>query len=194
LGFRYRNGPVSLEAFAFRNEIHDGIGIQATGDTVQGLPEYQNVNVDRLRYLGIEASGSAVLGAGFSTRADLTVFDSKDVRDPSNPVAQSYGLRVGGQLRYDHSSGRFWLAYALRHNGRQKDVAVLLSPVGSPLPAFTVQEARVGFRLFRTGRTEHSVVWVIRNLGNTLYSEASNSNFFRPAPGRSVVVSYRMDF
>ncbi|HXI21345.1 MAG TPA: TonB-dependent receptor, partial [Gemmatimonadales bacterium] len=47
LGFRYRNGPVSLEAFAFRNEIHDGIGIQATGDTVQGLPEYQNVNVDR---------------------------------------------------------------------------------------------------------------------------------------------------
>jgi outer membrane receptor protein involved in Fe transport len=193
LGFRFRTRQGSLEVFGFRNQIYDGIAIQPTGDTVQGLAEYENVNVDKLRYLGLEASGHLLLGAGFSTAANFTVFDSKDVQDPSNPVGSTYGLRLGGTVRYDHPSGRFWLATDARHNGRQKDISVG-SAVGDPVPAFTVFDARGGARLFRAGRTDHSVSVTVANLGDKLYSEATNTSFFRPASGRNVTLSYRMDF
>ena len=43
-------------------------------------------------------------------------------------------------------------------------------------------------------RCGHSVTFVVDNVGNTLYSEASNSNFFRPAPGRNLTAAYRVDF
>jgi outer membrane receptor protein involved in Fe transport len=82
----------------------------------------------------------------------------------------------------------------VRHNGEQKDVSTFLSPVGSPLPAFTIMQARAGARLFRAGRSEHSVALAVDNVGNKLYSEASNSNFFRPAPGRNATLAYRVDF
>jgi hypothetical protein len=130
-----------------------------------------------------------------STAANVTFIDTKDVRDPSNPVAQGYGFRVGGEARYDHPSGRFWLSYGVRHNGKQSDVASAQSLVGTPLPAFTVMTARAGARLFRAGRTDHTVTATLDNVANRLYSEASSSNtLFRPSPGRNVTLSYRMDF
>ncbi len=193
LGVRVRQGPVSLEIFGFRNQISNGIAIEATGDTVQGLEEFQNVNVAKLRTIGLEAAGEVAIGAGFSTAANFTVFDTKDVLNPRNPVGQSYATRVGGSLRYEERSGRFWLAYDVRHYGEQKDVAIS-SRVGSPTPSFTVQNARAGARLFEAGGTRHSVSLTVANLANRLYSEASNTSFFRPAPGRNVTMSYRMDF
>lgn len=193
LGVRLRGRQGNLEVFGFRNVLHDGISIRPTGDTVQGLAEYENVNVDRIRYLGLEANGHLLLGAGFSTLANFTVFDSKDEEDPSNPVGSSYALRLGGELRYDHPSGRFWVASAVRHNGRQKDITIS-SAVGEPVPAFTLVDARAGARLFRAGRTDHNVSLTVANLGNKLYSEASNTSFFRPAAGRNVTVAYWVNF
>lgn len=193
LGFRLRGRRLQLEVFGFRNEITDGIAIAPTGDTVQGLPEYQNVNVNKLRYLGLEVAGQARLVAGFSAAANLTVFDAKDVKDPSNPVGQTYGSRVGGSLRYDHPDGRFWASYDARHYGQQKDVSIS-SPVGAPTPRYVVQDLRAGARLFRAGITSHSVSLTLSNLANRLYSETSNTSFFRPAPGRTLTAGYRVDF
>jgi outer membrane receptor protein involved in Fe transport len=188
LGVRFRNRHGSLEVFGFRNEITDAISLQPTGDTIQGLPAFTNVNVDKLRYIGIEANGHLIVGHGFSTVANFTAFDSKDVRDKSNPVASSYGVRVGAEARYDHPGGRFWLTYGVRHNGRQRDLPA------NPAPAFTVMQARGGLRLFRAGRSQHSVSLTLDNVANKLYSETSNSNFFRPSPGRNVTAAYRVDF
>ena len=193
-GFRLRNQRGSLELFGFRNEITDAIALVPTGDSIStgapgpATPTYHNVNVGKLRYLGIEANGRVAVGHGISTVANFTVFDTKDVRDPANPVAQSYGLRLGGEARYDHPDGRFWLAYGVRHNNRQKDIST------TPLPAFTIMQARGGMRLFRAGRSEHSITLMLDNVANKLYSEASNSNFFRPSPGRNVTAAYRVDF
>lgn len=193
VGVRLRGRQGNFEVFGFRNQLSNGIAIRPTGDTVQGLPAYQNVNVDRIRYLGVEANGHLLLGKGFSTDANFTVFDSKDIEDPSNPVGSSYGLRLGGELRYDHPSGRFWLSSGVRHNGEQKDISIS-SAVGEPVPAFTLFDARAGARLFRAGRSEHNVSVTVANLGNKLYSEASNTSFFRPAPGRNVTVAYWVNF
>ncbi|HXW95987.1 MAG TPA: TonB-dependent receptor [Gemmatimonadales bacterium] len=187
-GFRLRGRPGSLEVFGFRNEISDAITLVPNGDSVQGVPAFTNVNIDKLRYLGLEANGHLILGYGFSSVANFTVFDSKDVLNPSNPVAQTYGLRLAGELRYDHPNGRFWLAYGARHNGRQKDITT------TPLPNFTVMQARAGAILFRAGRSQHMVMLTLDNVANKLYSEASNSNFFRPNPGRNVTAAYRVDF
>ena len=193
LGVRVRGPGAQLEVFGFRNEITDGIAIAPTGDTVQGLPEYQNVNVSKLRYLGLEVAGQTRLVAGFSALANLTVFDVKDVKDPQNPVGQTYGTRLGGSLRYDHPTGRFWLAYDARYYGEQREISIS-SPVGTPTPSFAVQDARAGARLFRAGVTHHSVSLTLSNLANRLYSETSNTSFFRPAPGRIVTAAYRVDF
>jgi outer membrane receptor protein involved in Fe transport len=193
-GVRLRNQRGSLEVFGFRNEITDAIALVPTGDSISTgapgpqTPTYHNVNVGKLRYLGVEANGRVSVGYGFSTAANFTYFDTKDVRDPSNPVAQSYGLRLGGEARYDHPSGRFWLAYGVRHNNRQKDIST------TPVPGFTIMQARAGMRLFRAGRSQHSVTLLLDNVANKLYSEASNSNFFRPSPGRNVTAAYRVDF
>ncbi len=200
VGMRYRSRRLQLEGFAFRNEITDAILLQPTGDSTffgpgPGTPNYANVNIGKLRYLGVEGSGRVVLGLGFSTAANVAYIDTKDVRDPSNPVAQSYGFRIGGEARYDHPSGRFWLSYALRHNGEQSDVANSQSPIGTTLPAFSVMTARAGAQLFRAGRTTHSVSVTVDNVGNRLYSEASSSStLFRPSPGRNVTLAYRLDF
>jgi outer membrane receptor protein involved in Fe transport len=200
LGIRLRGRPGELEVFGFRNEISDAIALAPTGDSTdigggQMLPNFSNVNIGKLRYLGIEANGRLVLGAGFSALGNFTVFDTKDVLDPSNPVASSYGTRVGGEARYDHPDGRFWLAYGVRHNGRQKDIAATQSLVGSPVPGYTVMSARAGAHLFRAGRSDHSVTATLDNVGNRLYSEASSSStLFRPSPGRNVTVAYRVDF
>jgi outer membrane receptor protein involved in Fe transport len=193
LGVRIRTGGISLEVFGFRNQITDGVAIEATGDTVQGLAEFQNVNVDKLRTIGLEAAAEVKLIAGFSTAANFTVFDTKDVLNPRNPVGQSYATRLGGSLRYEEHTGRLWLSYDVRHYGEQKDV-VITSRVGAPTPSFTIQDLRAGARLFEAGGTRHSVSMTVANLANKLYSEASNTSFFRPAPGRNVILSYRMDF
>ncbi len=200
VGFRVRDRRGQLEVFGFRNEISDAIALAPTGDSTDigaptPVPNFSNVNIGKLRYLGVEANGRLVLGHGFSTAANFTVFDTKDVRDPSNPVANSYGTRVGGEARYDHPNGRFWLSYGVRYNGSQKDLAGTQSPVGTPLPAFTVMTARGGVHLFRAGRSDHNVTATLDNVGNRLYSEASSSStLFRPSPGRNVTLAYRVDF
>jgi hemoglobin/transferrin/lactoferrin receptor protein len=199
VGVRLRDRRGSLEVFAFQNEVTNAITLLPTGDSTslgpgQTLPNFQNVNVGKLRYRGLEATGRAIFGGGFSTVANFTKFRTKDVRDPTNPVAASYGTRLGAEARFDHPSGRFWLAYGFRWNAKQKEVSTFLSPVGSPLPAFAVMQARGGIRLFQTGRSTHTITVSLDNVGNKLYSEASNSNFFRPAPGRNITAAYRVDF
>ncbi|HET7042447.1 MAG TPA: TonB-dependent receptor, partial [Gemmatimonadales bacterium] len=57
LGIRAHHGIFSGELFGFRSALTDGIRIVATGDTVDGFPEYQNVNIDKLHSWGIEGAG-----------------------------------------------------------------------------------------------------------------------------------------
>ncbi len=194
LGLRWRSRHLSAEGFVFQADIRDGIRIEPTGDTIQGMPAFRNVNVARLRYRGLELSATARLGWGLSVGGNFTRVDAEDRKDPTNPIAASYATKLVGTARYDHPSGRFWVAYLVRHDGEQKDVSLAFSPVGTVWPSFTVHEARAGATLFRLGPTTHRIGIAVTNLGNALYSEPSNASLFRPAPGRSAQASYTMDF
>ena len=194
VGVRYRDDIFLLEAFAFRNAIHDGIRIAPTGDSLMGLPVFRNVNVSRLRYLGFEFSGDARVHEILTLGGTWTRLDSKDQLDPDNPVGDTFSSRITGRARLAPDNGRFWVEYRIRHNAARRDVALTGNPLGNFLPAFTVHEARAGATLFRTGHQVHRIGVRVINLTNALYAEFGNASFFRPEPGRGVTFSWDVEF
>lgn len=194
LGVRVRSGGVYAEGFVFQNDIRDGIRIAATGDSVNGLPEYQNTNVDKLRYRGVELSGRVRGPAGTSLAAAFTHLDSEDVRDPSNPVGETFSTSYRAALRYDDPRDRFFAEYELRGNGDRKDVLSGTNPVGTTLPAFVVHNARAGVTVFRRGLHTQRVGLAVLNFTDVLYAEFANVSFFRPETGRSLLLTYDVTF
>jgi hemoglobin/transferrin/lactoferrin receptor protein len=194
LGVRVRTARANAEMFVFQNSIHEGIRIAPTGAQVQGLAEYQNVNVEKLRFRGIELSGRLGLVAGFSVGANATWVDSKNVLDPRTPVGNSYSSSYRGTLRYDHPRDRLYAEYELRGNGDRTDVLSTTNPVGATLPGFLVHSVRAGVVIARSGLRTQRLGIGITNLTNALYAEFTNVSFFRPEPGRSVVLTYSVTY
>jgi hemoglobin/transferrin/lactoferrin receptor protein len=198
LGARYRNRYMFLEAFWFRNEIRDGIRIAQTGDSLNGLPMYSNVNVDKLRFTGVEVSADVMLPIGMSVGGSYTHLSTKDVLNENNPVGDSYGDKFQFDVGYRNPSDRFWVEYNFRHNGERKDSELSgplgTSPIGPVLPAFTVHSVRGGVTLFRRGGHTHRVGVVVSNLTDALYAEFSNAGFFRPESRRGVTLTYDVSF
>jgi outer membrane receptor protein involved in Fe transport len=194
LGVRIRTARLFAEAFVFQNDIHDGIRIAPTGDSVQGLPEYQNVNVEKLRFRGVELNGQMRLDAGIMLGAGATWLDSKNVLDPSNPVGETYSSSYRGTIRYNHPGDRLFAEYELRANGDRKDVLPGTNPVGATLPGFTIHALRAGVVVVRNGLHTQRLGIGVTNLANALYAEFTNVSFFRPEPGRSVCLTYDVTF
>jgi len=194
VGVRVRTARANAEAFVFQNRIRDGVQIASTGDSVQGLAEYRNVNVERLRFRGIELNGRLRLNAGFSLGASATRVESKNVLDPNTPVGNSYSSSYRGTIRYDHPRDRLYAEYELRGNGKRADVLPATNPVGATLPGFRVHSVRGGVVIARNGLLTHRLGIGITNLSNALYAEFTNISFFRPEPGRSVFLTYSVTF
>ena len=194
LGLRYRRGIFSAEGFTFRNDVHDGIRIAPTGDSVNRLPAFRNVNVDKLRFSGAEVESSLLIGDYLVARANYTRLRSRNVLDPNNPVGTSYSTKTVGALEYHDRSGRGALTYLIRRNGRQSDEQIGTNPIGTELPAFTVHTIRGSLSVFDHGGVRGTLRVAVENLGNTLYTEAANASFFRPQPGRNLLASWSLDF
>ena len=194
LGVRWRRGVMYAEGFVFRNDVRNGIAIEATGDTINRLPVYQNVNVDRLRFTGFEMTAGARAFRTIDLAATLTTLDSKNVNDPNSPVGDTYSTKVGFSADWRPMRDRFALGYTLRHNGEQKDVIAGTSPVGAVLPSFTVHGLRGRATLLDRGRNRTSLVLNVDNVTNELYAEFANASFFRPEPRRNVTTSLVIEF
>ncbi|HKJ02720.1 MAG TPA: TonB-dependent receptor [Longimicrobiales bacterium] len=195
LGLRYRSRRLSLEGFYFRNKIFDGIRIQDLGTEVNGIEAYQNTNVEELIFRGVELDGEVYFADGFTVGGNYTWMDSKDALKKENPVGESFNSKVTGTLRYDDPANRFWGSWEIRHNGDRKDVDLGTNPIGDVLPAFTIQNLRVGATLFRTeSGVSNRLVVAVTNLTDQLYAEFSNASFFRPEPRRSVTLSWEVVF
>lgn len=195
-GFKYRRANVAFEAFYFRTWLKDGIRITATGDTIGPFPAFQNVNVDRLTLQGIELLAEVQPVKSVTLGATYTWLDGTDEDDDqNNPTSDTYSSRITGEVTYRQPSGRWWAQAEVRHNGEQKDADfVIASPIGEVLPSFTVMHIRGGVKLFDHGRTSHSLVLGVENVTDQLYAEFSNATFFRPAPKRALLVSWKTSF
>lgn len=194
LGARWRRGAVYGEAFVFQNDVRDGIAIEATGDSVNGMPAYQNVNVGRLRFRGVELTAGARALDAIDLSASFTRLDSKNVTDPNSPVGDTYSRKIGFDAAWRPTGDRFSLGYSLRHNGERKDAIAGTSPVGAVLPAFTVHGVRARASMFERGRSRTSLVVTVDNLTDELYAEFANASFFRPEPGRRLSTSLVVEF
>jgi outer membrane receptor protein involved in Fe transport len=193
-GLKYRNGRLTAEATVFQNDIRDAIVIKPTGAKQGRLPIYTNINIDKLRAKGVEAGATLLVGDGFTLIGNYSTLKSTNVSRPDNPVGDSYSSKTNLGLQWTDPTGRVWAEYAVRHNGEQKDIAPTASPVGTVLPAFTVQNVRLGIRGWKFGSVRQDVTVVVNNLGNVLYTEASNASFFRPEPGRHVILAISTAF
>ncbi|MEP6692072.1 MAG: TonB-dependent receptor [Gemmatimonadaceae bacterium] len=194
VGVRARSGPLFAEAFVFRNDLRNGVAIAATGDSVNRVPAFRNVNIGKLRYTGGEAQVGATLWSRVTAIAGYSHLTSKDVQNPGNPIGDTYSEKLTGDVTYRDAGNRFWTAYAVRHNGQQSNIAIGSTPVGPVIPSFTVHSLRGGVTLFERYGTRHSLTVAVDNLTNALYSEFSNASFFRPETGRNFILSYGVGF
>jgi hemoglobin/transferrin/lactoferrin receptor protein len=212
LGLKYSRGNAFMEAVAFRNDIEGGI-VQAflSPAEIAQLDEatraaiaaahvqfvVQQRNVARLRYEGVElalgwrSSNGVILGGNYT-------WINADRIDAANPpTGDSYSNKVFAYARYQPDGSRFWAEYHVRHNG--EDAANIapnepIPPVGLSLPAFTVHGIGAGARLFEINGLANELTLWVENATDELYAEFSNATFFRPEPGRTVKLSYRVTF
>jgi outer membrane receptor protein involved in Fe transport len=195
IGAKFRKGRVYAEAIYFNNTISDGIRLAAIPDSVVGqFPAFENQNVDKVRDQGIEVLAEVDLGRGFAVLGHFTDLSSTNVDNPNFSAGDSYSSKVGGELSWRESRGRFIAAYEIRHNGERQDINLVAAPVGDRLPPFTVHNLRGSVRLPPVGSAMTTLNLAILNLSDRLYAEASNTSFFRPEPRRSAVVTVRLDF
>lgn len=194
VGMRATFPRVDVEYFYFRNNLKDGILTRPTGRTIGRLAEFQNINVERIRTYGHEASMRVDLTRGFDFTTNYTKLETKNPDRPDIPVAGTYSSKLNVALGYRPASRRFWAEGALRHQGKQQDINLGTSPIGAVLPAFTVVNLRGGMRVATLAGRPQDVQLSVVNLGNTLYAEAANSAFVRPEAGRHLVFSVRTSF
>jgi hemoglobin/transferrin/lactoferrin receptor protein len=193
-GFRYKLGNLYVESTYFHNDINDGIQIAPTGETNGRLPEFQNVNIEKLRLQGVEILGQFHFDFGLKLMANYSYFNSKNLTNPSLPYSDTYSSRINFNVRYTFPKNLFWIEYHIRHNGDQKNVNLVENPIGSIIPSFTVHTFRMGVMLFKNSRFPQHLGLIIDNLTNTLYSEFSNASFFRPGARRHLVLTWSAKF
>jgi outer membrane receptor protein involved in Fe transport len=192
LGVKVRTGRLYAEAMYFHNRISDGIRAVEVDTTVNNLPGFQNQNIETLTDEGLELLAEIDAGAGFSLLGHFTTISSK--ADDDAPVGDGFSSKVGGELQWRESRGRFFAGYEIRHQGERDDVEFTGNPVGEVIPSFTVHNMRAGIRLPMIGGTATQLTVAVMNLTDRLYSEASNTSFFRPEPRRSAIIGVRLDF
>ncbi|MGI9628989.1 MAG: TonB-dependent receptor plug domain-containing protein [Longimicrobiales bacterium] len=194
VGARIRVRRAAAEAFFFQSDLDGGIRAAPTGDSIQGLPVFQNTNLEALRYRGFEGSIEIQLGGGFSGGGGYTWLSSEDRLDPDNPVGDTFSRRLTGRFGFDDSAERFWGEFRVRRNGERKDVVLGANPLGPLLPAFTVMDLAVGTRLDVHSGFSPRLVLRLDNLTDQLYAEFPNAGFFRPAPGRRFSLGLEVGF
>lgn len=200
LGIKYRRGEnVYMEATVFQNTIKDGIAITDTGNVIgippDDIPIFQNVNVDKLRFQGIEVALDWMFVDSWFLGFNYTHLTGEDISQGiDEALGNSYSDKYNVSVRYQPGR-RFWVEAQARHNGDQKDAILAVdNPIGDIYPAFTVVSFRSGFKLHEARGTTHRLGFAIENLTDELYAEFSNASFFRPEPKRSFVLNYKISF
>ncbi|HEX6641716.1 MAG TPA: TonB-dependent receptor [Thermoanaerobaculia bacterium] len=212
LGLKYSRANAFMEAVAFRNEIDGGI-IQAylSPDEIAQLDAetraaiaashaqfvVQQRNTAKLRYDGVELALGWRTSRGLVLGGNYTWIDGLRIDAANPPTGDSYSNKAFVYARYEPSHARYWAEYHVRRNGTvgaNLEPNAPVPPVGRTLPSFIVHGVGAGMRLFQYGGFANEVTVWVENLTDELYAEFSNATFFRPEPGRTAKISYRVTF
>jgi outer membrane receptor protein involved in Fe transport len=209
LGIKYRRANAIFEAILFRNDISDGIVQYFLSDEeIAQLPPdlqdeilesgvdfvVQQRNTNSLTYEGLELIIGYRSNNGITVGGNYTHLNAESEDSLNPPTGDTYEDKYVAYLRWEQPKGRYWTEYRVRHNGsgelnlqENEDVP----PVGDQLPSFTVHTIGAGVNI-GSGGVDHRVGLFVENLTDELYSEFSNAAFFRPQPGRTLLLTYRL--
>jgi outer membrane receptor for ferrienterochelin and colicins len=178
LAFDWLRGPLNLRAALFENRVDDLITYRLIEQ--QGPRRiYQYDNVNRARIRGLEAGGSAELGAGFRLGADLTLLRSRDLDSGSE---LDYRPRHALSAYLDWHGGPWSARLGSERTGRQQ--------AGSgQLPGYTLWHAS----LSRSFGERLQLRLGLDNLGDVRLAEES-PEFGYAERGRSASLSLRVAF
>lgn len=212
LGLKYSRPSAFMEAVAFRNDIEGGIIqdflspaeiAQLDAPTRAAIAAshaqfvVQQRNTARLRYEGVELALGWHSHHGLVLGGNYTWINAVRIDAANPPTGDSYSNKVFAYARYQPDHSRYWAEYHVRHNGKDEaniDPDEPVPPVGRSLPAFTVHGIGAGARLFEYHGMAHELTLWLENATDELYAEFSNATFFRPEPGRTTKISYRVTF
>ena len=191
LGVKGQSPELEWFAAAYRNRISDYITGRATGQSQNGLPVRQTINLGSVRISGLELGGrwqfaqGHWLGLGYSrVRGHNNDFNEPLYQMPADEFTVSWDGRLGAG----------WSADArVRHVLKQKRVATVF--------ARGLEDTTAGFTTLDIGATwargPHQVRMAISNLTDRKYHEhlaEGLAGYEVPAPGRSLAVSYQYKF
>ena len=191
LGVKGRSPDLDWFAAVYRNRISDYITGRATGQTQNGLPVRQTINLGKVRISGLELGArwqfarDQWVGLGYSRlRGRNNDFNEPLYQMPADEVTLSWDGRLGAG----------WSADArVRHVLKQNRVATVF--------ARGLEDATPGFTTLDIGATwtrgAHQVRLAVTNLTNRKYHEhlaEGLAGYEVPAPGRSFAVQYNLKF
>jgi hemoglobin/transferrin/lactoferrin receptor protein len=200
VGAKFRVGGISGGAYAFLNQYRDFIAQDLVVATTPPGPLAQATNYADVRISGVELSADAPLTFqyGVLTLSGAAAFTHGTITDGTDPLSGDSltdtpadnitPSKVLANARFTQSSGRWWVEYGVRNQGRVSRVAKAL--LDSPfliaqdllsLDAFTIHRAAAGINLTR-GRDRVALTMTVENLTNLFYREHFQ---FAPARGRT---------
>ncbi|WP_084651986.1 TonB-dependent receptor [Ottowia thiooxydans] len=191
LGVKGKTPELEWFAAAYRNRISNYITGRATGQTQNGLPVRQTINLGSVRISGLEVGArwqfvrDQWLNVGYSRiRGYNNDFNEALYQMPADEFTVSWDGRLGAGWRADAR---------VRHVLKQNRVATVFSRgLENATPGFTTLDLGATWT-----RGPHQVRLAVLNLTNRKYHEhlaEGVSGFEMPAPGRSLAVSYRLQF
>jgi len=206
-GAKFAAGRISGGAYFFVNQYYDFIAQDLVVATTPSGPLTQTTNYADVRITGVEFNVDApiVLGRGVLTLSSSGAFTRGTVTDGVNPLdgAALDGTpadnitpsKIIAAARYTEPSGRWWLEYGIRAQGKVERVAETL--LDSPfliaqdlysLDSFAVQRIGWGINLTR-GRERLGLTFAVENLTDRYYREHFQ---FAPARGRSFTIGLNL--
>jgi hemoglobin/transferrin/lactoferrin receptor protein len=199
VGLRYDDGRFGMELSYYRTFISDYIVRTPTGATVTGLAEVTKKNAGEGFIHGVEWTGRARVGGGFSVRGTFSwmegELDSYPTSAPvlvTEPISRLMPISGVAALRWDSEDWHYWAEFAAAVAGRQDQLPaqdqrdVERIPAGGT-PGYAVYTVRAGWRPVGA----FSLVAALENLTDEDYRiHGSGLN----EPGRNLVVTAELRF
>lgn len=191
LGIKGQSSELEWFAAAYRNRITDYITGRGTGQTQNGLPVRQTINLGSVRISGVELGArwqfmrEQWVGLGYSRlRGRNNDYNEPLYQMPADELTVSWEGRVAAG----------WTADArVRHVRRQDRVATVFARgLEDPTPGFTTLDIGATWK-----HGPHQVRLAVTNLTDRKYHEhlaEGLAGYEVPAPGRSFSVQYNLKF
>jgi outer membrane receptor protein involved in Fe transport len=189
VGFKYDNGQTTGDVYYFQSD-YDGLIERVTvGTNADGSPIQQRKNVKDARIRGVEAGLTHHFNPHWFVATTLGWTEGED-RDTGDPLRRIPPLNGTLRVRYSPNE-KGWIELETLLADRQDELSQ--GDIDDPripdggTPGYTVLNLKGGYH--RTPNEQ--LLLTLENLGDHQYKNHGSGLY---APGRSVVVSYRVDF